>query len=80
MVLSSCASCSVSCACGGECWCVGITGECWRVGITGGSWHVGITELCLLLSTSSGQYTCMDTALVFFLICLFLFFKSLYSL
>ena len=74
MVLSSCASCSVSCACGGECWCVGITGECWRVGITGGSWHVGITELCLLLSTSSGQYTCMDTALGFFLICLFLFY------
>ena len=68
MVLSSCASCSVSCACGDECWHVGITGECW---------HVGINELCLLLSRSSDQYMCMDTA-SFVVVVICLFFSFLY--
>ena len=86
MVLSSCASCSVSCACGdecwhvgitGECWHVGITGECWHVGITGECWHVGINELCLLLSSSSDQYMCMDTA-SFVVVVICLFFSFLY--
>ena len=65
MVLSSCASCSVICVCGDECW---------RVGTTGESWHVGINQLCLLLSSSSDQYTCMDTAS--FVVVIFLFFFS----